>query len=237
MNDKKSLMTNIISVLLIGIGYGLVKYGWFPLGAEKIKMVGFFAFSGAITNWLAIYMLFERVPLLYGSGIIPLQFEVFKASIKKIMMEQFFNESNIRQFFSADSVLIEAKLMVTNSLETVPYEKFYEGFIAEILNTSLGKTLNMFGGADILKPLKEPCIKKFQQMFQEIVEGEILPMLMNEKFSEKIKAKIEEMIDTQLQALTPEQVKVLDKDMIQKYLGWVVVWGGLFGGCIGLLVG
>jgi len=229
MNDKKSLITNLISIFLIITGHFSPYYG------ETIKMVGLFAFSGAITNWLAIYMLFERVPFLYGSGIIPLQFAVFKASIKKIMMEQFFHEKNIREFFSAENTLREAKSVVANSIEVFNYENLYEGLISEMLNTSLGKTISLFGGADILKPLKEPCMKKFKTMFHEIVEVEIWPKLMNDQFSEKMKDKIEEMIDSQLQALTPQQVKMLVKEMINKYLGWVVVWGGFFGGFIGLL--
>jgi uncharacterized membrane protein YheB (UPF0754 family) len=229
MKDKKSFMTNLISLVFIIAGHFSPYYG------ETIKMVGLFAFSGAMTNWLAIYMLFERVPFLYGSGIIPLQFAVFKTSIKKIMMEQFFHENNIQQFFSAENTFREAKFFVADSIESFNYEKLYEGLITEMLNTSLGKTISLFGGADILKPLKEPCMKKFKTMFHEIVEVELWPKLMNDQFSEKMKDKIEEMIDTQLQALTPQQVKMLVKEMINKYLGWVVVWGGFFGGFIGLL--
>jgi uncharacterized membrane protein YheB (UPF0754 family) len=63
---------------------------------------GLFALSGAVTNWLAIYMLFERVPGLYGSGVIPLHFETFKTSIHELIMHQFFNRENVEQFF-ADS--------------------------------------------------------------------------------------------------------------------------------------
>ena len=57
-------------------------------------MVGLFAFSGAITNTLAIHMLFEKVPFLYGSGIIESKFEEFKLSIKNLLMEQFFTITN-----------------------------------------------------------------------------------------------------------------------------------------------
>lgn len=63
-----------------------------------MKSIGFFALSGAITNWLAIHMLFEKVPLLYGSGVIPNRFEEFKTSIKDLMMNQFFTIENVEQF-------------------------------------------------------------------------------------------------------------------------------------------
>ena len=82
---NKSLITNLISLLLLAVGY--TTQNQFALYA------GLFAFSGAITNWLAIHMLFEKVPGLYGSGVIPARFEAFKNAIKTLMMEQFFTDS------------------------------------------------------------------------------------------------------------------------------------------------
>ncbi|MCV5639850.1 hypothetical protein OFN49_33720, partial [Escherichia coli] len=55
-----------------------------------------------ITNWLAIHMLFEKVPGLYGSGVIPARFEEFKLAIKNLMMEQFFTEANIDRFLNKE---------------------------------------------------------------------------------------------------------------------------------------
>ncbi|CAH8237229.1 hypothetical protein VAEKB19_5200018 [Vibrio aestuarianus] len=76
---NKSLVTNIIALVLLGAGY--------QLDNHIALYAGLFAFSGAITNWLAIHMLFEKVPGLYGSGVIPARFEEFKAAIKNLMME------------------------------------------------------------------------------------------------------------------------------------------------------
>lgn len=230
MRDPKSLLVNLLSVFLIGLGYALPKYG------DVVKVVGFFAFSGAITNWLAIYMLFERIPFLYGSGIIPLQFEVFKINIKKIIMEQFFNETNLKRFLNNTAVLGDKQILIKKMLNSFDYEKIYEGLVEEILNTSLGKMLNMFGGAKALDSLKEPCIEKLKNMSQEIVEKNIIPLFANIELTEKIKDKIDEMISVQLQELSPHQVKNLVKEMIEKYLGWVVVWGGVFGGVIGFFM-
>ena len=46
-------------------------------------------------------MLFEKVPFLYGSGIIPNKFEEFKKAIHDMMLEQFFNEENLEKFFNS----------------------------------------------------------------------------------------------------------------------------------------
>ncbi len=230
MNDKKSLLTNMVSISLIGLGYILPQHG------EIVKMVGFFAFSGAITNWLAIYMLFERIPFLYGSGIIPLQFEVFKINIKKMIMEQFFSEINVARFFNAQAILGDTDRFVANITESINYEKMYEGLVEEILNTSIGGMVNMFGGGKVLSSLKEPCVQKFKVMIQDIATSTLLPNLFDSKLSDTLHSKIEKMVDARLNELMPEQVKDLVHDMIGKYLGWVVIWGGVFGGAIGFLM-
>ena len=79
---NKSLLTNLIAVIIVIVGYLC------PAESELLKSIGFFALSGAITNWLAIHMLFEKVPFLYGSGVIPSRFDEFKLAIKDLMMNQ-----------------------------------------------------------------------------------------------------------------------------------------------------
>jgi len=70
---NKSFITNSIAIILIVVGHFMA--------SSLIFTIGLFAFSGAITNWLAIHMLFEKVPGLYGSGVIPARFEDFKNAI------------------------------------------------------------------------------------------------------------------------------------------------------------
>ena len=64
---NKSLVTNLVAAILVLLG--------FLLDNEIVLSVGLFALSGAVTNWVAIHMLFEKVPFLYGSGVITIKFE------------------------------------------------------------------------------------------------------------------------------------------------------------------
>ena len=77
---NKSLVTNVSAGLIIAAGY------YAPAYQRQLQSIGFFALSGALTNWLAVHMLFEKVPLLYGSGVIPNRFEEFKGGIKQLIM-------------------------------------------------------------------------------------------------------------------------------------------------------
>ncbi len=92
---NKSVVTNSLTILLMLLGHFI---------SNKIIFgIGLFAFSGAITNWLAIHMLFEKIPGLYGSGVIPARFEDFKSAIRRMMMEQFFTQENLDRFMEDEA--------------------------------------------------------------------------------------------------------------------------------------
>jgi uncharacterized membrane protein YheB (UPF0754 family) len=40
------------------------------------------SFAGGITNWIAIKMLFDKIPFVVGSGVIPRQFKQIRKTIK-----------------------------------------------------------------------------------------------------------------------------------------------------------
>ena len=87
---NKSFITNILSLILTI--YGLYS----PIYSAEIFMAGLFALSGGVTNWIAIHMLFEKIPFLYGSGIIPQRFEEFKLGIKKLILAEFFQKKILK---------------------------------------------------------------------------------------------------------------------------------------------
>ncbi|HBA67184.1 MAG TPA: DUF445 domain-containing protein, partial [Methylococcaceae bacterium] len=116
---NKSLITNLLAVLIVVTGYVC------PVQQDLMKAIGFFALSGAITNWLAVHMLFEKVPLLYGSGVIPNRFEEFKSSIKLLMMQQFFTVENVEQFIEKEEREGGKVLNLEPILNAVDYDRVY----------------------------------------------------------------------------------------------------------------
>jgi uncharacterized membrane protein YheB (UPF0754 family) len=231
---NKSFITNFISVVIIAIGYIS------PIQPELIKSIGFFALSGAITNWLAIYMLFEKVPFLYGSGVIPDRFEEFKLSIKQLMMEQFFTAKNIEQFIETEEEQGSKMLNLEPFLNAVDYDRIYESLVSSIMGSSFGGMLVMMGGEEALAPLKEPFIEKMKVTLVDMIESERFKAALKHglnahKIGIDIVDKIEAVIDRRLSELTPQLVKEMVQAIIREHLGWLVVWGGIFGGLMGAL--
>jgi len=231
---NKSFITNFIAALILAVGLLL---GESQLAAI-LTMVGLFALSGALTNWLAIFMLFEKIPFLYGSGVVPAHFEEFKSGIRNLMMQQFFTAENVERFLSAGS-LSSAQFNLKPVIEKVDLNPTYDGLVEVILNSSFGGMLGMFGGEEALKPLREPFIKHMKSSIIDLTEKEdFLTLLKNEMeqpdMMQDILTKIEQIIEQRLNELTPLLVKEIIQAMIKKHLGWLVVWGGVFGGLIGL---
>ncbi|MDO9104546.1 MAG: DUF445 domain-containing protein [Methylovulum sp.] len=229
---NKSFATNVTAVVIIAIGT--------MFSVPLIKSIGFFALSGAMTNWLAIHMLFEKVPYLYGSGVIPERFEDFKQSIKQLMMEQFFTEKNIGQFIEDEEREGGKLLNLEPLLNAVNYDKIYEGLVSSIMESSFGGMLLMMGGNEALTPLKEPFTEKMRVTLAEMADSEPFKDALQQgldahKISSDIVGKIETVIDKRLSELTPQLVKEMVQAIIHEHLGWLVVWGGIFGGLMGAL--
>ena len=89
---NKNLTPNLVALLLIIVSFSLPE-PWKGI----VLTTGLFALSGALTNWLAVHMLFERVPGLYGSGVITLHFEDFKAGILRMVHEELFNKDSVER--------------------------------------------------------------------------------------------------------------------------------------------
>lgn len=228
---NKSYITNAIALIVAVSGYFLAN--------DIVFSVGLFAVSGAITNSIAIYMLFEKVPGLYGSGVIPARFEEFKIGIRDLMMTQFFTDQNIDKFLS-DSSGSASHLNLVPIIEKLDLEPAFDSLITTIEESSFGSMLAMFGGSEALVPLKEPFIIKMKTSFVEITQSDNFNELVKAELEQPkilggVKDKVEGIISKRLDELTPQLVKEIIQDMIRKHLGWLVVWGGIFGGLIGLI--
>ena len=196
---NKSLITNLISFFLLATGL--------LLQHNILTMVGLFALSGAITNWLAVFMLFEKIPFLYGSGVVPAHFEEFKKGIRTLMMDQFFTLENVDRFLSASS-LSPAQLNLTPVIEKVDLNPTYDGLIKVIMESSFGNMLTMFGGEEALAPLREPFIKHMKSSMIELTQDDKFLALVKEEIEQPdmmqdILAKIEKIIEQRLNELNP----------------------------------
>lgn len=227
---SKALITNSIALLLIVIGLLATS-----TIAKPILFTGLFAFSGALTNQVAIYMLFNKVPFLYGSGVIEENFEKFKLSIKEMIMKQFFNKEQLTAFFQNE----EKKINLAPLVESADFSPAFNALKQSVMESKLGDMLNLFGGEKALDTLRDPFAKKLKSAVVGIVSSDTFKAqidhhLMNSSLNNDVFNTVEALITKRLDDLTPSMVNKLVHELIHFHLGWLIVWGGVFGGLIGV---
>lgn len=233
---NKSFVTNVIAAAIIFAG--VVSEGQIK---ELLLAIGLFALAGGVTNWLAIHMLFEKVPGLYGSGVVVTRFEEFKSGIRLLVMEQFFSQENLDRFF-AEMVTEEDNQLLDFSqvIEETDLTPAFKGLVDTIMNSSFAGMLAMVGGEAAITPLKDPFIIRMKKALNEVAHSpsfqqSVKAKLSGSPVSQELFVQIEQVVNARLDDLTPLMVKEIIQTMIRQHLGWLVVWGGVFGGFIGLL--
>ena len=231
MPINKSFVTNLTALTLIPLSFLIPD----PMVSKAVLYAGIFAFSGAITNLLAIHMLFEKVPFLIGSGVIVNRFESFKTAIKELMMTQFFTKEQLDNFFANE----EKKIDLSPIIDETDFSPAFDALSKTVMESSFGGMLGMFGGEKALDALRDPFSRKLKSAVTRIVASEsfdeqLQNYLSSSTLSDDMLAKIEEVITFRLEELTPQLVKEMVQNLIRQHLGWLVVWGGVFGGLIGL---
>jgi len=181
---------------------------------------GLFAVSGGVTNWVAIKMLFNKVPGLYGTGIIPGKFKEIRLVLKNVVMKNFFDETYLN-FYLKDKVLnmdIEGKL--TEFLNSDKLEAVLEAVLGD--------------DAKMMVPIIRPFLKKTGVSLAPVLKEKIKSLdLMNDL--ESVNKQIDNMLTTRLEELTPEKVKMLLSEVMKEHLYWLIIWGNVFGGILGLI--
>jgi uncharacterized membrane protein YheB (UPF0754 family) len=217
---NKSLITNLISIFIILIGF------LYRDDFSFILLVGVFALSGSITNWLAIHMLFDKVPFLYGSGVILDRFDDIKLGIKNLILKELFSADQIEKF-----ILDNKQKASGGIIDKIDFDRVFIGLVESIEGSQLGGMLAMIGGRKALEPLKDPFVKKLKVIIEDFIKDNS----GNNDSTDELLLKIENILDARLADLSPNDIKIIIQKMIKEHLGWLVVWGGFFGGLLGLI--
>ncbi|MCD6654781.1 MAG: DUF445 domain-containing protein [Sulfurovum sp.] len=227
---SKPALTNLSALLCIGLSYAVPSAYHSPL-----LYAGLFALSGALTNQIAIHMLFEKIPGLYGSGVIEKNFETFKKAIRAMVMTQFFAKEKIEAFFQHE----DQKIDLAPLIGSTDFTPAFDALSLTVMESKFGGMVSMLGGQNALDSLREPFAEKLKNAVTAIVGSKMFKAqlehhLRHSSLSSDLMVSIEQIVTQRLDELTPKMVKELVRELIGEHLGWLVIWGGVFGGLIGV---
>jgi uncharacterized membrane protein YheB (UPF0754 family) len=257
---NKGTVSNIISGTLLALGIALAAADTGGAFQELVLTIGLFAFSGGITNALAVKMLFDRIPGLVGSGVIQHRFAEIREEIKRLILDEFFTEENLREFLREKSENIDLLSYLQGPGDSNPAVAFVESqwdklTSPEILDPLLDKQVDKIFESSALggllslvgKDTVQGIIGAFVESFTGSLKEKVLERAENfsanpelgvqldeERLVSDIRSEVDRLLEKRLESLGPEQVKHIIEDVIRRHLGWLVVWGNVFGGLIGL---
>ena len=237
-------VSNYITFFIMCLG--IVLYASLPKGTPGIPYVlsfGLFGFAGGFTNWLAVKMLFDKIPFLYGSGVIPRQFKEIRETVKTTIMATFFDQQYLGTYLNDRSKDLLAKIDVKDRIQKIVDDPETEGLIAD----ELSKLATTPEGAFLaMVPMMMPgmTMRTIAAMMKKPLGG--FATKMAEKLTtsfditefvsvDNVRQEIDALMTEKLAELTPPIVKKLMEDVIREHLGWLIVWGNVFGGLLGII--
>jgi uncharacterized membrane protein YheB (UPF0754 family) len=208
---------------------------------DYVLAFGLFGFAGGSTNWLAVKMLFDRVPFLIGSGVIPRQFKGIRQSVKDTIMTGFFDEQYMEQYLRKRSATMMKDLdlakMITDFMAKPEFDELLTEKLTAMAAKPEGMMINtmapMFGGVAGMVPIIKPILQAIGKEVGEELARTFDPLEVITV--SKIRTELDALMTEKLQQLTPQMVKKLLENVIRRHLGWLVVWGNIFGALIGVI--
>jgi uncharacterized membrane protein YheB (UPF0754 family) len=235
---NKGDMSNLLTFLAMATGFLLMQVA--PgKPADYIFAFGLFGFAGGITNWLAVKMLFDEVPGLIGSGVIPKRFEEIRQAVKNTIMKTFFDRGFITRYVTEQSEAMISKLgleqKISSFLTSEKGDSMLREKLASLRKSEVGLMLAMvnidIGGAMMVNKVRDEIVASASQvgpMIASVLDPNDLPI-------DTLREEVDKLMTAKLGELDANKVKVLMEEVIRKHLGWLVVWGNVFGGCIGII--
>ena len=245
-----------LATFTLMISGGLLRYYGFAApdrgvvgAATRLGLAfGLFGFAGGITNALAVKMLFDRIPGMVGSGVIPRQYLAIRAAVKETVLRSFFDRAFLEQRLAGGAAHAQAALdgvdlaaRLRASMAAADFDAGLAARLEAIGATPEGMMLQtlapLFGGVDGLVPALKPMLGVFgEDMAAELVRRGLFEGVGATLVTVEVAHReIDILMTARLEYLTPRMVKSLLEEVIRKHLGWLVVWGNVFGAIIGVL--
>uniref|UniRef100_A0A6T6YHL9 DUF445 domain-containing protein n=1 Tax=Bicosoecida sp. CB-2014 TaxID=1486930 RepID=A0A6T6YHL9_9STRA len=210
---------------------------------DYVLAAGLFGFAGGTTNWLAVKMLFDRIPGIVGSGVIPMRFKEIRETVKDTIMLTFFDREYLQGYIAAHAPRMIASLNLEQRMAAELAKPEIEDIIRDRVSATMtsgtpaGQMLMMaagfVGGPAGMVPIMKPLIVEFgQELAKKFTTGFDVTTMVD---VDTVRVQIDALMTEKLQLLTPQIVKKLMEAVIRKHLGWLIVWGNVFGALIGVI--
>jgi len=200
--------------------------------------VGLFAFAGGITNFIAIQMLFYKIPGIYGSGVIEKRYKSIRRSMKDMILSTFFQPDFLNKYIpqklreAAAGADVESKInafLTSEAGQAMLDEKIDQ--LGESPEGQLVDSMNI--NISSFKPFVKPVMISFLSDLGPTIMYNLIDPRKGGLNLVKLRDELDRYMCERMEEVTPQMMVDILYCVVLHYLGWLVVWGCIFGGIMG----
>ncbi|MBM4222715.1 MAG: hypothetical protein FJ161_02810 [Gammaproteobacteria bacterium] len=98
----------LLSAVCLGVITRVLGHSTFI--SQILVTIGLYGLSGSVTNTLALWMIFEKVPGIWKSGMIEQNFPHFQSNLKETLIEHLFSKPVTKEHINWDYQVLAKKL-------------------------------------------------------------------------------------------------------------------------------
>lgn len=167
IRPNKGDVSNVVTFVIFCIGVLMRFLGRKDELASAILAFGLFGFAGGATNAIAVTMLFDKIPFLIGSGVIPRRFKDILEALKSLILDTFFEEKFLRAYVSERSADLVSAVDLKGRLERAMQADGFDAVLATkfeaLASTPDGQLIAtlapMFGGYESMTVMLKPVLR------------------------------------------------------------------------------
>lgn len=182
------------------------------LGTKLVRAAGLFGFSGGVTNWLAIKMLFDHVPGLVGSGVVTRQFKVIRQTVMETVLDTFFDAEYLGDYVVDKAGAFAKSNFLSDKIKLILQDPGVEAAVDKELAAMgmrpEGMMLMMMGITTAsLKPMIMPMVSDLDKQIGPMVLEKFDPSKMLNTVT--LRAQVKELMVSKMEMLTAPMVKAV----------------------------
>ncbi|XP_070575839.1 uncharacterized protein [Ptychodera flava] len=222
---SKVVLSLTVSAVIMIIGVVLIEalkiHREIPLPVMNFlyvfRAIGIFGFSGGAANWVAIKLVFYRIPGLIGSGVIPRHYMEIKQRIKSMVIEIFFEQEFLSRYLAEKG---DAFLSAIN-LEDQMKETTESGHMDVLIDKQIKMMVTEPEGAMFkMVGMDSTKLKSFVKSLICSISNQITHRLLvsfknsTHFTAEHIRHEVEAMIVTRMENITAKQVIKIVEELV-----------------------
>jgi hypothetical protein len=183
------------------------------VSVRVLRAVGLFGFIGGVTNWVAIEMLFVRIPYLIGTGVVAKQYKELREGIRRIVVNTLFDPTAVSKYFSGQRKYAIEMLHLGphfgGLLDSPAANTIVEQKIDSALAGPEGLILTLLGvDHSELRSIIRKNVQLFLVDISPIILDKLSPGIIN---GEGLQEEVEKILDQKIEELSATKVRQVSK--------------------------